>query len=256
MPQCLPLILSAGLFDSSDKFPGITKTQMRMVTTYELEYFFSVGGITIVNGNEYPIQPGKLLLAKPGDIRFSQLPFQCKFLHFAVSDSEIAEAINDCCGFFTVANPAEMDQLFSEITALHYAPDSLSHINAAAKLICLLYSLKNENSKDQTVLSRAQSYIENNYKDAISVDQIAEYCNVSCSYLHRLFQTRLHTTPGEMLLTCRISAACNLLVNTALSLGQISADCGFHSQSYFSDCFKRKVGISPKNFRINASYPL
>ena len=256
MPQSLPLILSAGLFDSSNKFHGITKTQMRMVTTYELEYFFSSGGITIINGNEYPIQPGKLLLAKPGDIRFSQLPFQCKFLHFAVSDPEIAEAINSFCGFFTVANPAETDHLFSEITALHYAPDTLSHINAAAKLISLLYSLNTGNSADQNVLSKAQSYIENNYKDTISVDQIAEYCNVSCSYLHRLFQTRLHTTPGEMLLTCRISAACNLLVNTSLTLGQIAANCGFHSQSYFSDCFKRKMGSSPKSFRINASYPL
>lgn len=256
MPQSLPLILSAGLFDSSSKFPGITKTQMRMVTTYELEYFFSVGGITIINGKEHLIQPGKLLLAKPGDIRFSQLPFQCKYLHFAITDHEIASAVNNCSGFFTVRNPAEMEQLFSEITGLHYSSSMLDQITAGAKLVSLLHSLSTVASEEQSTIAKAQKYIESNFKEALTIEQIAEYCNVSCSYLHRLFQTQLHTTPGDMILSCRISAACNLLVNTSLTLGQIATDCGFHSQSYFSDCFKRKMGSSPKSFRINASYPL
>lgn len=256
MPHSLPLILSAGLFDSNNKFPGISKTQMRMVTTYELEYFFSAGGVTIINGKEHRIQPGKLLLAKPGDIRFSQLPFQCKFLHFAVSDPDIADAIYNCSGFFTVQCPSETDHLFSEITALHYSSDILDHANAAAKLISLLHSLNATVTGDQSVIVRAQKYIEGNYRQTLTVEQIAEYCNVSCSYLHRLFQTRLHTTPGETILNCRISAACRLLVNTSLTLGQIASECGFNSQSYFSDCFKRKTGSSPKSFRMNASYPL
>ena len=256
MAQSLPLILSTGLFDSNNKFPGITRTQLRLVTTYELEYFFAPGGITIVNGKEYPIQPGKLLLAKPGDIRCSQLPFQCKYIHFTLSDPAVCEAVNHCTSFLTVRNPSETAHLFQEISELHYSANPLDRLTSCAKLISLLHSLQETTIEDKSTVSQAQKYIEANFKEDLTVEQIAEACNVSASYLHRLFRTFLHTTPGEFLLNCRISAACNFLINTSLTLGQIAFECGFHSQSYFSDCFKRKAGISPKNFRENSTYPL
>lgn len=256
MEQSIPLILSAGLFDSSRKFPGLTRTQLRLVTTYELEFFFSSGGITVINGKEYPLKNGRLLLSKPGDFRCSQLPFQCRYIHFSVSDPNVCEVLNNCCGYYPVNNPSQTEEAFAKIAELYYAANPLDRLSAGAQLILLLQGLCSASIEDQSTLHKAAKYIENNYKEDLTVTQIAEVCGVSPSYLHRLFQTKLHTTPGEMLLNCRISAASSLLVNTTLTLGEIANECGFHSQSYFSDCYKRKTGHSPIHFRKHATYPL
>lgn len=256
MAQSLPLILSAGLFDSNHKFPGLTRTQLRLVTTYELEYFSASGGVTVINGKEYPLRGGRLLLSKPGDFRCSQLPFQCRFIHFDVSDPAVCEVLNNCCGYIPVSNPKDTEEAFSRIAELYYATNPLDRLSAGAELVLLLKGLCTASLQDQSTACRAQKYIESNYREDLSVSQIAESCGVSPSYLHRIFQTRLHTTPGELILSCRIAAASNLLVSTSLTLAEIASRCGFHSPSYFSDCFKRKTGHSPNSFRKNAAYPL
>jgi AraC-like DNA-binding protein len=256
MAESMPLILSAGLFDSDEKFPGASRTQLRLVTTYELEYFFTPGGSTVINGREYSLHPGRLLLSKPGDIRCSQLPFRCLYVHFSLSDPGVCEALNNCSGCFTVKDPRKTEEAFRQIGEQYYAPEPLERLSAGASLVLLLQEIASAAIEDRITLSRARKYIETNYREDLTVTRIAENCNVSASYLHRIFRNQLHTTPGDMLLRCRISAAKSLLVNTSLTLAQVAEACGFHSQSYFSDCFKRNTGCSPNSYRKNAAYPL
>ena len=94
------------------------------------------------------------------------------------------------------------------------------------------------------------------HKENISVEEISAACNISPAYLHKIFKNTLSITPGNYLLNIRISAAQNLLVNTHQSLIEIAFNCGFNSQSYFSDCFKKNIGVTPKDFRKNATYTL
>jgi transcriptional regulator GlxA family with amidase domain len=64
----------------------------------------------------------------------------------------------------------------------------------------------------------------------------------------------LGQSPHDYLLTRRISAAKGLLIGTDLPLSEVAIRCGFNSQAYFSDCFRRKTGQTPGSFRKNASY--
>lgn len=256
MSQSLPMILSAGLFDSNVKFPGGSRTQLRLVTAYEAEIFCTSGGSAFINGIEYPITAGKLLLAKPGDIRCSQLPFACKYVHFAIEDPAVCQVLDHYCGFHSVADPQEVEEAFLEISELYYSTNPLERLNASGRLVTLLHKLTAASAADKQLAAQARAYIAQHFNEDLSVPGIAEACGISASYLHRLFRNRLHTTPGEFILSCRISSACLLLVNTSMTLGEVAAECGFHSQSYFSDCFKRKLGISPILFRKNATYPL
>lgn len=256
MTHSLPVIYSAGLFDSSVKFPGITKTQPRIVETYELEYFFADGGVTFINGKEYPIRAGKLLFARPGDIRCSCLPFRCRFIHFDIPDPELQAAVDTKCPVFTGGDPSRIEKDFETVAGLFYSSDPFDKLAASAELISLLHRINAPAPETATPLVKAQKYMEQNYKTDLSVAHIAGECGVSPSYLHRLFQTVLHTTPGDFLLNCRLSAACAMLVNTTLPLSEIASECGFNSPSYFSDCFKREIGVTPGKFRQNAAYPL
>lgn len=256
MRNSLPIILSAGVFDSSRKFPNITVTSPRKVTTYELEYFFEDGGTTIVNGTDHPVKGGKLLFAKPGDIRYSRLPFRCKFIHFSVSDAAFVSVLDGIDTICEGLNTSKVDAVFSEITAQFYSADPFDNINAEAELISLLHYICNHADSKINTISKAREFIESNYTRGLTTESIAEACSISVSYLHKLFRTQLNTTPADFLLNCRISAARDLLVNTSLPLGEIAFQCGFHSQSYFSDCFRKRVGMTPGQFRKQAAYVL
>ncbi len=256
MPHSLPIILGAGLFDSRERFPARTVTAPRTTQTYELEYFFENSGVSVLNGKAYSIKEGSVLLAKPGDVRYSHLPFQCHFLHFSVQEPFLAAALEGLAGVFHAPDPQKTRKQFLQIISLFCSANPFDNIAGAAELVCLLHQLGSQPGEDLSTVSRAQSFIRSHYRQELSTQAIADTCGVSVSYLHRLFRTALNTTPGEYLLACRLSAARDLLVNTEMALSQIALACGFNTQSYFSVCFKKAVGMSPKDFRKNATYCL
>lgn len=79
---------------------------------------------------------------------------------------------------------------------------------------------------------------------------------VSTDYLRRCFRKETGMTPLEYLMNMRISQAKMYLIQCRhMSIEQIAFDCGFKDGYYFSRCFKKKVGISPSEFRnLNAKY--
>lgn len=256
MKHNLPIILGAGIFDSKNRFKGINITKPRKVNTYELEYFSDYKGIAVINGKENPIKKGAILFAKPGDVRYSHLPFGCKFLHFNLTDKSLINAVENIPSFFSVSNPNATEETLSKIITLVYSANQFDNITASAELISFLHKLSLEKKENPTVLSLAKAFIEQNYKENISINDVAAACNVSTAYLHKIFKNTLGITPGNYLLNIRISVAQNLLVNTHQPLIEIAFNCGFNSQSYFSDCFKKYVGITPKDFRKNSTYTL
>ena len=146
----LPLISSAGLFCSQDKFSDRNKypersiTRLRTVTDYEFELFTQDSGVSHINGESFPIAKGSLLIAVPGDKRQSTLHFSALFLHFSSKDAAIQELLHSIRGFHTNINYDKYEALLSDIcdTALSFEPDS--DILAAAKLLILLYEIKKD----------------------------------------------------------------------------------------------------------------
>lgn len=252
----MPVILGAGLFDSRERFPKLTVTASRTVETYELEYFYEDGGVAVMNGKEYPIKAGSMLLAKPGDVRFSRLPFTCKFVHFTVTDPRLIAALEGISSIHRLPNVKEAEAKISSVISLFYSVNPFDNMAAAAEIITLVHLLSSEVSEGISVALKAQRFIEGNFRSELSTGTIAAACDISVPYLHKLFRNALNTTPGEYLLSCRIGAARDLLINTDLPLQEIAYRCGFNSQSYFSDCFKKNVGVSPRDFRKNATYLL
>lgn len=254
MKHELPILSGAGLFDSKICFPSLIVTSPRKVMTYELEYFYEEGGVSVINGKAYPIKSGNILIAKPGDIRYSHLPFTCHYLHFSVTDKQLIACLESMDTVSNITDKKKVHDLFSSIATYFYSVNPLDNITAAAQLILLLHFAGNHKTEEISAVGKAQKYIEYNFQEELTAESIAAACNISTSYLYKLFSTALDTTPGEYLLNCRICAARDLLANTTLSLNEIAFDCGFHSQSYFSDCFKKRVGISPREFRKQTAY--
>lgn len=106
------------------------------------------------------------------------------------------------------------------------------------------------------MVADAIRFININYAKPISVDDVAEHCSVSTSYLHKLFAKVRGTTPHDAIVDRRIMAAKHLLMNTKSSIFEVAEKCGFRSQAYFSDCFRKRTDCSPSQFRNQTSYKL
>ena len=87
------------------------------------------------------------------------------------------------------------------------------------------------------------------FKTVIPLSETATAVHLSDAYLSRLFTSRLDTTYSRFLTGVKISHAMELLVNTNLTITAIAGQCGYDNSNYFSDAFKKIVGISPLKYR-------
>ena len=101
----------------------------------------------------------------------------------------------------------------------------------------------------------AQMYIERHYNQNITVAQLANWCNLDRSYFGKIFKDTVLVTPQEYIIRYRINVACDLLKDTDLSIGDISAQVGYDNQLHFSRAFKKVMGISPRDWKKRNRIP-
>lgn len=98
-------------------------------------------------------------------------------------------------------------------------------------------------------IKEALSFIEQNFQNDISIEDIAVFCNLNRSYFGKIFRDALGKSPQEFLISYRMSKAAELLKLTKLSIGDISNAVGYPSQLHFSRAFKKVYGMSPRAWR-------
>ena len=102
-----------------------------------------------------------------------------------------------------------------------------------------------------TPLQQAIAYVEANYFNDFSVEDLAAHVSLSRSQLYRVFKNSLGMSPQSYILQCRLTKARYLVCNTALSVAEIALSCGFTDQSYFTRCFRSQYGASPLAYRVS-----
>jgi len=98
-------------------------------------------------------------------------------------------------------------------------------------------------------IHEALEFIEHNFQNDISVEDIANVCGLNRSYFGKIFKEAVGKTPQEFLLSYRMVKAAELLKLTKLSIGDISSAVGYDNQLHFSRAFKSAYGVSPKKWR-------
>lgn len=144
---------------------------------------------------------------------------------------------------------------FAEMLELCKSRSSKSDINEKAaiifhKLICHLYSISSPNdnalSDDAATM---KDYLDLHLTENVSTEILASLIYKSKSQAIRIFKASLGTTPYDYLLEKRFLLAKSLLTNTNLLIKEIAFRCGFSDEHYFSDLFKKKFQVTPKEYR-------
>ena len=98
-------------------------------------------------------------------------------------------------------------------------------------------------------IKEALSFIEQNFQNDISVEDIAAFCGLNRSYFGKIFHDTIGKSPQEFLMSYRMQKATELLKLTQLSIGDIGNAVGYSNQLHFSRAFKNVYGVSPREWR-------
>jgi YesN/AraC family two-component response regulator len=104
-----------------------------------------------------------------------------------------------------------------------------------------------------TVVVRSIFYIENHYKEAISLESCAEEVGISYAHLSRIFKKETAFSFSEYLNRFRVSKAKMLLAERKLAIKQIVEEAGFTNYNYFFRVFKDIEGITPVEYTDSAN---
>ena len=248
---------TCGIFDSSHSFPGVSVTRERPVTCYEIELYTGNGGVTYVNGVPHQIRKGQVLFVKPRSVRYSELPLKTYYLKISADVKSLEPMLDSLEEWFSV-NDWEYGQrlLLAMLEARAGGNSLLCH----AKLLEFLSWLSSENDratrlrgierqKSREAVSLAMEYMEANFREKCTLEEIAEHVHLSPVYFHGIFRRAVGKSPYEYVTRLRIEEAKRLLLTAGLSMAEISDACGFSSQSYFNHVFKGRIGITPRDYR-------
>lgn len=125
------------------------------------------------------------------------------------------------------------------------------------KYLCtaLLYELFAEISKktddafsDYPFLKKSVEYINENFREPLSVGALAKICGVSENYYRRIFGKCMGISPLKYINSKRIEAAKALIVSGYYRISEISDVCGFSEHKYFCSVFKKETGMMPTEY--------
>ncbi len=106
-----------------------------------------------------------------------------------------------------------------------------------------------QNSRKLDRLSQITAYMEENYREDISLESLAEIFGYSATYLSRMFRKYAKTNYKACLDDIRLEHAVKELADTRLPIGEVVFRNGFPNSRAFVKVFKKRYGMLPKEYR-------
>lgn len=105
-------------------------------------------------------------------------------------------------------------------------------------------------AQEQKFLRSIQEYVSANLHRNISLDDLAEVVCLSPSTLYKKMKDYAGISPMEYVMKVRLHRAVELLKDDSVSVQEVAQAVGFNTHSFFSECFKREFGMTPRQWRL------
>lgn len=154
-------------------------------------------------------------------------------LHHAASGTGIVAAFRAIFEVFESKSSLQIHQLSCALQQL---------------LLTVAIAIRPSETAERT-LERSLGYIHAAYSGELRVPDLAAMENLSNSRYIALFHKKFGVSPSVYITRLRMSAACDLLARTDMSVKQIGALVGYDDPHFFSRVFKKQVGTPPLSYR-------
>ena len=239
---------------------------------YEFLQLIEGNALYNVEGTEYEISSGDLLITNPNEFHFITFPkksvYHRQFLQIHSSfvssmNPHILDTLN-ARKFGTnnripaeIFNKYNLGDIFKGVE--HYSTnptddtDFMVSTYAAQLVVKLSEILKkeflvNDTSSKNKHIKEIQNYIEQNFTRNLNIDDIAEHMFLNKSYISRLFKSETGLTISVYINMRRVMMAKNLLLAGENAM-DIFYQCGFSDYTTFYRVFKKYTDMSPEQFK-------
>jgi AraC-like DNA-binding protein/ligand-binding sensor protein len=113
--------------------------------------------------------------------------------------------------------------------------------------------LVRQENAEPPVITKAKKFIQEHQTEDLTLSQVAKAVNTSSFYFCKMFRKVTGINFTDYLSRLRIERAKNLLLNPNLRISEIAFEVGFQSLTHFNRVFKRILGQSPTDYRLQLS---
>ena len=154
---------------------------------------------------------------------------------------------------FTTTYPQRYLDLFSIAAQLNTVRTICSQTRLRANVQEILCCIIQEDyhrslAVTENYADKAMAYMECNYAEALTCEQIALSVGISVSHLRMLFRKHYNTSLVQALNRIRVQRAKEMLSSGMFTLSEVATACGFQNAYYFSRVFKQLAGVSPGKY--------
>ncbi len=188
------------------------------------------------------------LLDKPGLGTLSEDSLQNMKYHFVITTALVARYCIE--GGMELSTAYGLSDFYIQKADQCRTPEEVSDLHP---VMCEDYTKRMKNLRKQKICSKhiadCVDYIYEHLHTRITINDLSEYVNLNPSYLSRLFKKETGTTVSAYIQNKKIETAQNMLVYSDYTLSQISSILAFPSQSYFTEIFHKRTGMTPTKYR-------
>jgi len=224
--------------------------------SYEL-YFLEAGSREyFVEDSLFSVSAGDFVLIAPGMLHRTGGEYGMRTLISFTEDfllrffsSEAVKTLLTCFSKLKITPSEQQLPQFRGILQTLFASDN--ETDFALNLGCLLRLLGKCESTEITgnSINDIVAYINRNFGSISQISQISDQFYISRFHLCRIFKEAMKMTVVDYLTRVRIKNACHYLRCSDKDMNLISQLCGFHDPAYFSNVFKRQMGMTPSQYR-------
>lgn len=179
---------------------------------------------------------------------------ECKII-FVTAYSLFAYAheavrLGACDYILKPADPDDVERAVRRAAAQAEAQRQLESVASSAGL------LESADSYDKTnlLMGKVKKYLQHNYMACdISLDSVSAMLGLNASYFSALFKRTFQVNFLDYLTELRMEAAKELLRDPLRSTAEVAGMVGYESANYFTRAFKKKVGMTPTEYRRGAA---
>ena len=244
---------------------------LHMHDYYEIELVIEGHAIHWLNGTRIPITVGSLHMLSPEDVHRFTTDGTLRLLSIKVLDSMLPKELQELIllsrgGLYTQLTGDAMEsaeRLFLDINTELMRTDRFCTSRCYAYLTLLVTSLLavaqrvspfQISKPTMRYLRTALDYIASNYQTPISLADAANACSMSPCYFSTFFTQHVGCNFSKYLIDYRLRKAQVLLIETDMSILDITFASGFGSLSNFLRAFRQHYDMTPSKFRGNGCH--
>ena len=230
-------------------------TNWHFITTrpdfYSLTFVLEGSVNYSVDGHAFVANKGDVIFTQPGSERHATTTtgFDCVAIDFVFARTFDYPTIDVHTHY---NNLAEFRLSFNQIKQEYLQKEPGYQLKCSANLMLILHRLFYDTSDEEknSHVEKIKDYIIQNYMHPLNVSTIAAQVGISPVYCGALFKRYEKKSIGQYVNQVRIHASLELLfLNIPIPISQIAETVGFNDIYYFSNTFKKIVGVSPLNYR-------